>query len=74
LQGPPKFTQIWIFGLKTTNMATLVPCRRKLSTAKIIKSCESFAPWSKSGVAKIGLRLESRVARWFVFKQKIPVW
>jgi hypothetical protein len=24
LQGPPKFTQIWIFGLKTNHLATLL--------------------------------------------------
>jgi hypothetical protein len=24
LQDPPKFTQIWIFGLKTNHLATLV--------------------------------------------------
>jgi hypothetical protein len=26
LQGPPKFTQIWIFGLKTNHLATLLEC------------------------------------------------
>jgi hypothetical protein len=25
LQDPPKFTQIWIFGLKTNHLATLLP-------------------------------------------------
>jgi hypothetical protein len=25
LQDPPKFTQIWIFGLKTNHLATLAP-------------------------------------------------
>jgi hypothetical protein len=25
MQDPPKFTQIWIFGLKTNYLATLVP-------------------------------------------------
>jgi hypothetical protein len=25
LQGPPKFAQIWIFGLKTNRLATLNP-------------------------------------------------
>jgi hypothetical protein len=28
--GPPKFTQIWIFGLKTCHLATLSPCCRLL--------------------------------------------
>jgi hypothetical protein len=27
LQDPPKFTQIWIFGLKTNHLATLVVAR-----------------------------------------------
>jgi hypothetical protein len=27
-QGPQKFTQIWIFGLKTYHLATLVKLRR----------------------------------------------
>jgi hypothetical protein len=26
LQDPPKFTQIWIFGLKTNHLATLFWC------------------------------------------------
>jgi hypothetical protein len=25
MQDPPKFTQIWIFGLKTNHLATLAP-------------------------------------------------
>jgi hypothetical protein len=29
LQDPPKFTQIWIFGLKTNHLATLVDMRHK---------------------------------------------
>jgi hypothetical protein len=29
LQDPPKFTQIWIFGLKTSHLATLRPSGRK---------------------------------------------
>jgi hypothetical protein len=30
LQDPPKFTQIWIFGLKTNHLATLLKYRKKL--------------------------------------------
>jgi hypothetical protein len=26
LQDPPKFTQIWIFGLKTNHLATMFSC------------------------------------------------
>jgi hypothetical protein len=31
LQDPPKFTQIWIFGLKTNHLATLVATLDKLT-------------------------------------------
>jgi hypothetical protein len=36
VQDPPKFTQIWIFGLKTNHLATLVH-RRKVSAQSPFK-------------------------------------
>jgi hypothetical protein len=44
LQDPPKFTQIWIFGLKTNHLATLIEtqggeaCRRKDPSKKNLSS------------------------------------
>jgi hypothetical protein len=35
LQGPPKFTQIWIFGLLTNHLATLV-VRRTASVSVLL--------------------------------------
>jgi hypothetical protein len=33
LQDPPKFTQIWIFGLKTNHLATLGLCKERVCLA-----------------------------------------
>jgi hypothetical protein len=49
LQDPPKFTQIWIFGLKTNHLATLLPIQEigeKIQEKKMIwkilaKLCEN---------------------------------
>jgi hypothetical protein len=35
LQEPPKFTQIWIFGLKTSHLATLMQMRAVVDFAGI---------------------------------------
>jgi hypothetical protein len=34
LQDPPKFCQIWIFGLKTNHLATLIFTLQKLPTKR----------------------------------------
>jgi hypothetical protein len=46
-QGPLKFTQIGIFGLKINHLATL---------------------------QRADFQLDCSVARWCIFKQKIPIW
>jgi hypothetical protein len=35
LQDPPKFPQIWIFGLKTSHLATLDPAEVGFSLARV---------------------------------------
>jgi hypothetical protein len=52
LQDPPKFTQIWIFGLKTNHLATLAICpkdvffffRRFLGSWQIVMEGGGKAP------------------------------
>jgi hypothetical protein len=63
LQDPQKFTQIWIFGLKTNHLATLLLRFQKLSFAfLLIAGCnvtfgEALGVFSNKNVDKMFLGL-----------------
>jgi hypothetical protein len=55
LQDPPKFTQIWVFGLKTNRLATLIPNQWQLAETHkelVLLKGKSFRMfWRYSGSA-----------------------
>jgi hypothetical protein len=44
LKDPPKFTQIWIIGLKTNHLATLIPSSKNSPTTSWLSSAYGFDP------------------------------
>jgi hypothetical protein len=79
-QGAPKFTQIGILGLKIYRLATLL----RGGTKQFIRKVHKLAPTlnlvflrsirNEGSQKSFRQTLPSRVARWYIFKLKIPVW
>jgi hypothetical protein len=53
VQDPPKFTQIWNFGLKTNHLATLVEsCFKKFTSAEQFPTFNSTCYFAKEHLEK----------------------
>jgi hypothetical protein len=75
--GSPKFTQIGIFGLKTNHLANLLPSvfirESGFSGRDILKIIHGHSSSPSSWWQLHQMMVAAMVARWYNFKQKIPI-
>jgi hypothetical protein len=65
MQDPPKFTKIWIFGLKICHLATVGPSTKEDETTG--KKC--FSCFSKSVMESCKFALQGKKAAFFPWQK-----